>query len=208
MSISTLIAENQPDAFAFTAESEAEIQQQLAKYPDGRQASAVKSLLYIAQRQHDNWIPMKAIEAIAERLDMPEMRVLEVASFYTMFNLKPVGKWYLQVCGTTPCMLRGSDDVSRCIKDKLNITSGQTSECGKFSLLEVECLGACVNAPILQVNDDFYEDMDYQSTADLLAALGADKQPAVGSVIGRQGSESEDGATTLKAVKKSARGGK
>ena len=208
MSISTLIAENQPDAFAFTAESEAEIQQQLAKYPDGRQASAVKSLLYIAQRQHDNWIPMKAIEAIAERLDMPEMRVLEVASFYTMFNLKPVGKWYLQVCGTTPCMLRGSDDVSRCIKDKLNITSGQTSECGKFSLLEVECLGACVNAPILQVNDDFYEDMDYQSTADLLAALAADKPPAVGSVIGRQGSESEDGATTLKAVKKSARGGK
>ena len=208
MSISTLIAENQPDAFAFTAESEAEIQQQLAKYPDGRQASAVKSLLYIAQRQHDNWIPMKAIEAIAERLDMPEMRVLEVASFYTMFNLKPVGKWYLQVCGTTPCMLRGSDDVSRCIKDKLNITSGQTSECGKFSLLEVECLGACVNAPILQVNDDFYEDMDYQSTADLLTALAADKPPAVGSVIGRQGSESEDGATTLKAVKKSARGGK
>ena len=208
MSISTLIAENQPDAFAFSAESEAEIQQQLAKYPDGRQASAVKSLLYIAQRQHDNWIPMKAIEAIAKRLDMPEMRVLEVASFYTMFNLKPVGKWYLQVCGTTPCMLRGSDDVSRCIKDKLNITSGQTSECGKFSLLEVECLGACVNAPILQVNDDFYEDMDYQSTADLLAALAADKPPAVGSVIGRQGSESEDGATTLKAVKKSARGGK
>lgn len=208
MSISTLIAENQPEAFAFTAESEAEIKQQLAKYPDGRQASAVKSLLYIAQRQHDNWIPMKAIEAIAERLDMPEMRVLEVASFYTMFNLKPVGKWYLQVCGTTPCMLRGSDDVSRCIKDKLDISSGQTSACGKFSLLEVECLGACVNAPILQVNDDFYEDMDYQSTADLLTALAADKPPAVGSVIGRQGSESEDGATTLKAVKKSARGGK
>ena len=208
MSIATLIAANQPEAFAFTAESEAEIKQQLAKYPDGRQASAVKSLLYIAQRQHDNWIPMKAIEAIAERLDMPEMRVLEVASFYTMFNLKPVGKWYLQVCGTTPCMLRGSDDVSRCIKDKLNITSGQTSDCGKFSLLEVECLGACVNAPILQVNDDFYEDMDYQSTADLLTALEADNPPAVGSVIGRQGSESEDGATTLKAVKKSARGGK
>lgn len=208
MSIATLIAENQPEAFAFTAESEAKIKQQLAKYPDGRQASAVKSLLYIAQRQHDNWIPMKAIEAIAERLDMPEMRVLEVASFYTMFNLKPVGKWYLQVCGTTPCMLRGSDDVSRCIKDQLNITSGQTSDCGKFSLLEVECLGACVNAPILQVNDDFYEDMDYQSTADLLTALEADNPPAVGSVIGRQGSESEDGATTLKAVKKSARGGK
>lgn len=105
-------------------------------------------------------------------------------------------------------MLRGSDDVSRCIKDRLDITSGQTSACGKFSLLEVECLGACVNAPILQVNDDFYEDMDYQSTAVLLDALEADNPPAPGSVIGRQGSESEDGATTLKAVKKTARGGK
>ncbi|MEC7208941.1 MAG: NAD(P)H-dependent oxidoreductase subunit E, partial [Pseudomonadota bacterium] len=147
-------------------------------------------------------------EAIAQRLDMPEMRVLEVASFYTMFNLKPVGKWFLQVCGTTPCMLRGSDDVSRCIKDRLNITSGQTSACGNFSLLEVECLGACVNAPILQVNDDFYEDMDYQTTAELLDALEADNPPLPGSVIGRQGSESEDGATTLKAVKKTARGGK
>ena len=107
MSISTLIAENQPETFSFTSESEAEIKQQIAKYPAGRQASAVKSLLYIVQKQNDNWIPMKAVEAVAERLEMPVMRVLEVASFYSMFNLKPVGKWYLQVCGTTPCMLRG-----------------------------------------------------------------------------------------------------
>ena len=204
MSISTLIAENQPEAFNFTAESEVEIKQQIAKYPAGRQASAVKSLLYIVQKQNNNWIPMKAIEAVAERLEMPVMRVLEVASFYTMFNLKPVGKWYLQVCGTTPCMLRGSDDIGRCIKDKLNIISGETSKCGKFSLLEVECLGACVNAPILQVNDDFYEDMDYQSTARILEDLALDNKPEFGSVIGRQGSESEDGATTLKAVKKTA----
>ncbi|MBL81932.1 MAG: NAD(P)H-dependent oxidoreductase subunit E [Rhodospirillaceae bacterium] len=202
MSISTLIAENQPETFSFTTESEAEIKQQIAKYPAGRQASAVKSLLYIVQKQNDNWIPMKAIEAVAERLELPVMRVLEVASFYTMFNLKPVGKWYLQVCGTTPCMLRGSDDISRCIKDKLNIVSGEMSACGKFSLLEVECLGACVNAPILQVNDDFYEDMDYQATARLLNELADDNQPEFGSVIGRQGSESEDGATTLKVVKK------
>ena len=204
MSISTLIAENQPETFSFTIESEAEIQRQIAKYPAGRQASAVKSLLYIVQKQNNNWIPMKAIEAVAERLELPVMRVLEVASFYTMFNLKPVGKWYLQVCGTTPCMLRGSDDISRCIKDKLSIVSGETSACGKFSLLEVECLGACVNAPILQVNDDFYEDMDYQETARLLDELVDDNQPKFGSVIGRQGSESEDGATTLKAVKKKA----
>ena len=204
MSISTLIAEKQPDTFSFTAESEAEIKHQIAKYPSGRQASAVKSLLYIVQKQNDNWIPMKAIEAVADRLEMPVMRVLEVASFYTMFNLKPVGKWYLQVCGTTPCMLRGSDDISRCIKDKLNIASGETSACGKFSLLEVECLGACVNAPILQVNNDFYEDMDYQATARLLDELAVDDKPEFGSVIGRKGSEPEDGATTLKSVKKTA----
>ena len=204
MSISTLIAENQPETFSFTSESEAEIKQQIAKYPAGRQASAVKSLLYIVQKQNENWIPMKAVEAVAERLEMPVMRVLEVASFYSMFNLKPVGKWYLQVCGTTPCMLRGADDIGRCIKDKLNIVSGETSACGKFSLLEVECLGACVNAPILQVNDDFYEDMDYQATARLLDELAVDNKPEFGSVIGRQGSESEDGATTLKAVKKTA----
>ena len=205
MSISTLIAENQPETFSFTSESEAEIKQQIAKYPAGRQASAVKSLLYIVQKQNDNWIPMKAVEAVAERLEMPVMRVLEVASFYSMFNLKPVGKWYLQVCGTTPCMLRGADDIGRCIKDKLNIVSGETSACGKFSLLEVECLGACVNAPILQVNDDFYEDMDYQATARLLDELDVDNKPEFGSVIGRQGSESEDGATTLKAVKKDSK---
>ncbi len=150
---------------------------------------------------------MKAIEEIAKRLDMAEMRVLEVASFYTMFNLKPVGKWFLQACGTTPCMLRGSDDVMRCIKDKLGISSGQTSECGKFSLLEVECLGACVNAPILQVNDDFYEDMDYQSTSDLLDALASNKPPKPGSVTGRQGSEAQSGATTLKSIKRSGKKG-
>ena len=205
MSIQTLIAEDQPEHFAFDKESEKEIKKAISKYPEGRQASAVKSLLYIAQKQNDNWIPVKAIEEIAKRLEMAEMRVLEVASFYSMFNLKPVGKYYLQACGTTPCMLRGSDDVMRCIKDKLNISSGETSACGKFSLLEVECLGACVNAPILQVNDDFYEDLDYQATKELLEALEADNQPAIGSVKGRQGSEAEGGATTLKAAKRSGK---
>jgi len=205
MSIQTLIAEDQPEHFAFDKASEKEIKKAISKYPEGRQASAVKALLYIAQKQNDNWIPVKAIEEIAKRLDMAEMRVLEVASFYSMFNLKPVGKYYLQACGTTPCMLRGSDDVMRCIKDKLDISSGETSACGKFSLLEVECLGACVNAPILQVNDDFYEDLDYQATKDLLEALEADSPPDVGSVMGRQGSEAEGGATTLKAAKRSGK---
>ena len=203
MSIDKLIAENQPESFAFTKESEAQIKVVLAKNPKDRKASAVMPLLDLAQRQHDNWIPMKAIEEIAKRLDMAEIRVLEVASFYTMYNLKPVGKYFLQACTTTPCMLRGSDDMMRCIKDRLNIASGETSACGKFSLLEVECLGACVNAPILQVNDDFYEDLDYQSTGALLDSLEADAPLSVGSVKGRQGSESEQGATSLTALKSS-----
>ena len=132
---------------------------------------------------------------------MAEIRVLEVATFYTMFNLKPVGKYFLQACTTTPCWLRGSDEMMRAIKDRYQISSGQTSACGRFSLLEVECLGACVNAPILQVNDDFYEDLDYQSTGALLDSLEGDAPLAVGSVLGRSGSEPTTGATTLAAGK-------
>ena len=201
MSIDARIADNQPDSFAFTKENEAEIKRIVAKYPKGRQASAVMPLLDLAQRQHDNWIPMKAIELIAKKLDMAEIRVLEVATFYTMFNLKPVGKYFLQACTTTPCWLRGSDNMMRCIKDRYGISSGETSECGRFTLLEVECLGACVNAPILQVNDDFYEDLDYASTGALLDSLEADEPLLVGSVTGRSGSESASGATSLAALK-------
>ena len=201
MSIDARIADNQPDSFAFTRENEAEIKRIVAKYPKGRQASAVMPLLDLAQRQHDNWIPMKAIELIAKKLDMAEIRVLEVATFYTMFNLKPVGKYFLQACTTTPCWLRGSDNMMRCIKDRYGISSGETSECGRFTLLEVECLGACVNAPILQVNDDFYEDLDYASTGALLDSLEFDEPLPVGSVTGRSGSESASGATSLAALK-------
>ena len=201
MSIDDRIASDQPKSFKFTAENEKEIKRIIAKYPKGRQASAVMPLLDLAQRQHDNWIPMAAIEAIAVRLDMAEIRVLEVATFYTMFNLKPVGKYFLQACTTTPCWLRGSDEMMRCIKDRYGIASGQTSNCGRFSLLEVECLGACVNAPILQVNDDFYEDLDYQTTGALLDSLEADAPLPVGSVVGRSGSEASGGGTTLAAVK-------
>ena len=201
MSIDERIADDQPEEFAFSKENEAEIKRIVAKYPKGRQASAVMPLLDLAQRQHNNWIPMKAIELIAQKLDMAEIRVLEVATFYTMFNLKPVGKYFLQACTTTPCWLRGSDEMMRAIKDRYNISSGQTSACGRFSLLEVECLGACVNAPILQVNDDFYEDLDYQTTSELLDSLEADERLPVGSVLGRSGSEAVGGATTLGAVK-------
>lgn len=202
MSIAAITSDFQPDSFAFSAENEAQIERILAKYPAERKASAVMPLLDLAQRQHDNWIPMKAIEEIAVRLDMAKIRVLEVASFYTMFNLKPVGKYFLQVCGTTPCMLRGSDEVMRCIKDKLNIGSGETSEDGKFTMLEVECLGACVNAPIIQMNDDFYEDLDYETTGKLIDDLASDNVPPMGSMMGRQGSEPTGGADVLQAVKK------
>ena len=201
MSIESRIATNQPNSFKFSKENEAEIKRVIAKYPKGRQASAVMPLLDLAQRQHHNWIPMKAIELIASKLDMAEIRVLEVATFYTMFNLKPVGQFFLQACTTTPCWLRGSDEMMRAIKDRYNISSGETSTCGRFSLLEVECLGACVNAPILQVNDDFYEDLDYQTTSDLLESLEAGVPLPVGSVLGRSGSEATEGATTLTSIK-------
>ena len=155
MSIDARIADNQPDSFAFTRENEAEIKRIVAKYPKGRQASAVMPLLDLAQRQHDNWIPMKAIELIAKNLDMAEIRVLEVATFYTMFNLKPVGKYFLQACTTTPCWLRGSDNMMRCIKDRYGISSGETSECVGVTLIALECGGACVNAQIEHGHDEF-----------------------------------------------------
>jgi NADH-quinone oxidoreductase E subunit len=200
MSISRRIADNQPDHFDFSADNKKKIKTILAKYPKERKNSAVLPLLDLAQRQHDNWLPMKAIEAVAEICDMAEIRVLEVATFYTMFNLKPVGKYFIQACGTTPCWLRGSDDVMRCIKDKLGISSGETSACGKFSLLEVECLGACVNAPMVQINDDYYEDLDYMATSELIDRLAADDVPPAGSVRGRQGSQPEPAPTSLTKI--------
>ena len=201
MSIDERIALEQPKTFQFSAKNEKEIKRIISKYPKGRQASAVMPLLDLAQRQHHNWIPMIAIEVIAARLGMAKIRVLEVATFYTMFNLKPVGQYFLQSCTTTPCWLRGSDEVMRCIKDRYDISSGQTSSCGRFSLLEVECLGACVNAPILQVNDDFYEDLDYETTGVLLDSLESNAPLSIGSVSGRSGSEATGGGTTLTAVK-------
>lgn len=194
---------DQPASFAWTPESEARIAVILAKYPADRKASGVLPLLDLAQRQHDNWIPLAAIDAIAERLGMARIRVLEVATFYTMYNLAPVGCWFLQACTTTPCWLRGSDQMMRCIKDKLGLENhGRTAD-GQFTLLEVECLGACVNAPILQVNDDFYEDMDYETTAKLLDALKRGEPPAVGSMKGRVTSQSIAGPTSLASLKDS-----
>ena len=195
------LAIDQPEKFEFSAENLKLIEAIISKYPAGRQASAVIPLLDIAQRQHDNWLPKAAIEKVAEILEMAPIRVLEVATFYTMFNLKPVGKYFLQVCKTTPCWLRGSDDVLKCIGDKLKISNGETSDDGNFTLLEVECLGACVNAPIIQVNDDFYEDLDYENTSLLLDKLRDGKPAMPGSVIGRNQSENIDGATTLTTLR-------
>ena len=201
MSLDNYIAKKQPSAFSFNLENKKKIKKILAKYPKDKKASAVMPLLDLAQRQHNNWIPMKAIEVIAAYLDMAPMRVLEVASFYSMYNLKPVGKYFLQACTTTPCWLCGSDDILRNIKDRLGIRSGQISDCGRFSLIEVECLGACVNAPILQVNDDFYEDLDYQTTNALLDSLLADSPLPIGSLKLRKGSQAIKGSTTLQHYK-------
>ncbi len=192
----------QPASFAFTPENRAKADAYIVKYPPGRQASAVLSLLYLAQDQHDNWVPRAAMDHIAEILSMPPIRVYEVASFYTMFNLRPVGRHFLQICTTTPCWLRGSDAVVEACKKKLGIDIGETTPDKKFTLLEVECLGACVNAPVVQVNNaDFYEDLDGPATEKLIDALSRGEKPPKGSVTGRQGSAPAGGPTTLTELK-------
>ncbi len=187
----------QPESFAFSPENLARARQLIARYPAGRQASAVLALLDLAQRQHDNWVPEAALRYVAEMLEMSFIRVMEVATFYTMINLEPVGKYHLQLCRTTPCWLRGADDLRRCIKQKIGIGHGETSADGVFSMVEVECIGACVNAPVVQINDDFFEDLDAESLGSLLEALANGEEPAAGSVIGRQTSAPVTGPTTL-----------
>ena len=179
----------QPRNFEFSVENLDRAKAHIAKYPAGRQASAVLPLLDLAQRQHGGWLPRAAMDRVAEMLGMAPIRVYEVATFYTMFNLRPVGRYLLQACTTTPCWLRGSDQVVSTCKRKLGIGVGGTTPDGLFTLVEVECLGACVNAPILQVNDDFYEDLDGAATEVLLESLRAGNVPPPGSAIGRRGSE-------------------
>jgi NADH-quinone oxidoreductase subunit E len=174
--------------FRFTPENLHKIEQIITKYPQGRQASAVLPVLDIAQRQNGNWLSVDAMNAVAELLNMPYIRVYEVATFYTMFNLKPVGKHFIQVCRTTPCWLRGSDKLTKHIKNKFNIEKGETSKCGNFTLTEVECLGACVNAPMVQVNDDYYEDLTPEILDNLLEDLKNGKKPKIGTQINRQNS--------------------
>jgi len=193
----------EPASFEFDAESEAQIAKILARYPEAKKASGVIPVLYVVQKQMGRqtgsaWVPRIGMDRVAERLGMAPIRVYEVATFYFMFNTKPIGRYHLQVCGTTPCMLRGSDDVLRACRDAGHLKAyGDTSADGLFTLSEVECLGACVNAPILQVDDDYYEDLDYDRTVRLLEALKRGERPAPGSTIGRETSAPEGGRLTL-----------
>jgi NADH-quinone oxidoreductase subunit E len=193
-------------AFVFTDDNLAKAKTIIARYPEGRQRSAVMPLLDLAQRQvgaetqTQGWLPVPVIEYISAMLDMPYIRTYEVASFYTMYNLAPVGRFHVQVCGTTPCLLRGSDNVMAACANK-GLVKGKTTPDGLFTLTEVECMGNCASAPMVQINDDNFEDLDYDSTTRILEALAAGESPKPGTQIpGRHTSEPEGGPTTLKAM--------
>ena len=192
----------QPARFTYTAENEAKIAGIIAKYPKGREQSAVMPLLWMAQKQNQNWLPQAAMELVAKLCNMPVMRVHEVASFYTMFNLAPIGKHFIQCCTTTPCWLAGSDAVVKACRDTLGIEMGETTRDGMFTLREVECLGACANAPMVQIDsydasELFYEDLNYDSTREIILALKRGEEPKVGSQTGRKSSEPLGGGITL-----------
>jgi NADH-quinone oxidoreductase subunit E len=193
------------EAFQWTEANAKEAAKLIARYPEGRQQSAVIPLLDLAQRQvgemtgTQGWLPIPVQEFVGRELDMAPVRVLEVATFYTMFNMAPVGKYHVQVCGTTPCMLRGSDDVLAACKAR-GLRKGHTTEDGLFTLTEVECLGACANAPMVQINDDNYEDLTEEKMGAILDALAAGKSPKPGPQVERQTSCPEGGPTTLKKM--------
>lgn len=176
----------QKASFEFTKENLKKAKEYIAKYPEGRQRSALMPLLWLAQKQNDNWLPQDALDYIADMLELPPIKVYEVATFYTMYNLKPVGKKHIQVCRTTPCWLRGADDITNLCKEKLGIGLGEITNDGQFSLIEVECLGACVNAPMIQINDDYFEDLTPESMEKIIDNLAAGKKVKIGSQTGRQ----------------------
>jgi NADH-quinone oxidoreductase E subunit len=165
------IHKDQPDTFEFNEKSIIAANKIISNYPDGKQQSAVMALLYIAQRQNDNWIPLTAMKYIAKFLDMPYIKVYEVATFYSMYNLSPVGKYFFQICTTTPCMLRGAYDLVKVCKKKISEKENELSEDGKISWMEVECLGACVNAPMMQVNEDYYEDLNDKKLEEIIDTI-------------------------------------
>jgi len=187
---------NQPKNFKFSAQNLIWAKEQIRKYPNGKQASAVIPLLWRAQEQHDSWLPEPALRVVAEMLDMATIRVFEVATFYTMFNLSPVGKYFVQLCGTTPCWLRGADDLKEVCRKVIG-EQNQVTEDGMLSWLEVECLGSCTNAPMVQINKDYYEDLTAASFEKLLGDLCEGKEVKPGPQNGRQFSCPEGGPTTL-----------
>jgi len=191
--------------FAWTEANAAKAKEIIGRYPPGREQSASLPLLDLAQRQvgaetdTQGWLPVPVIEFVAKQIGVAYMRVYEVVSFYTMFNMAPVGRYHVQVCGTTPCLLAGSDEVLAACKNH-GLAKGRTTPDGLFTLTEVECLGACANAPMVQINDDNYEDLDYDRTIGVLEALARGEHPKPGSTIGRQASCPEGGPTTLTAM--------
>ena len=191
------VSKEQPDKFEFSDENLNLANKIVLKYPTGKKKSAVMALLYLAQKQNDNWIPLSAMKYIAKYLDMPYIKVYEVATFYSMYNLAPVGKYFFQVCTTTPCMLRGAYNLVDVCKRKISEEENCLSEDGKTSWLEVECLGACVNAPMIQLNENYYEDLDPTKLEQIIDKISNDEVPQPGSYRGRLSSEPENTRKTL-----------
>ena len=191
------ISKEQPENFEFNSNNLALANDIIKKYPDGKQQSAVMGLLYLAQRQNDNWIPLSAMKYIAKYLNMPYIKVYEVATFYSMYNLAPVGKFFYQVCTTTPCMLRGAYKLVDVCKSKISEKESHVTENGNCSWMEVECLGACINAPMIQINDDYYEDLDEKKLEGIIEKTLQGETPEPGSYRGRTSSEPENKRETL-----------
>jgi NADH-quinone oxidoreductase subunit E len=193
--------ELQPKSFAFTAENRAWAEQEIGKYPPGRQVSAIIPLLWRAQEQSGGWLPEAAIRVVADQLGLAHIRALEVATFYTMFNLAPVGRTYVQLCGTTPCVLRGAEELKAVCRRRIGDEQHVTTD-GQFSWIEVECLGACVNAPVVQIGADYYEDLTAESFEKILDEFAAGRTPKPGPQIDRQLSAPVGGPTTLKSFER------
>ena len=191
------ISKEQPDKFEFTLDNLEEVKKIIKKYPDGKQQSAVMPLLYLAQKQNNNWIPLSAIKYIGKLLEMPYIKVYEVATFYTMYNLTPVGNHFIQVCTTTPCMIRGAYKLVEACKEKISPNENELSKDKSCSWMEVECLGACVNAPMIQINNDYYEDLDKEKTLKIIDQILKGEAPKPGSYRGRLNTEPENNRKTL-----------
>ena len=195
------ISKNQPDSFEFNSDNLKMANKIISNYPKEKKQSAVMALLYIAHRQNDNWIPLVAIKYVGKMLNVPYIKVYEVATFYSMYNLAPVGKFFIQVCTTTPCMIRGAYDLIESCKEKISKKESEISENGNCSWVEVECLGACVNAPMTQINDDYYEDLDREKMNKIIDLCIKGEKPEPGSYTGRKNSEPEDNRKTLMEFK-------